>query len=149
MLPRPCVQSLQQHIILLSSASKHKTRTICCCCYSHHRTCFSKYGSLPSLAHYLVARIVDTGNLCFAQLVLDGVSMEQSNYLSLWNDLINGFIRSGELRNSLTLHRTIRQKCDLFLSSHTYVGLLKACAHLKDRELGSQIHDEIVSNVEM
>ncbi|KAI5075028.1 hypothetical protein GOP47_0010989 [Adiantum capillus-veneris] len=60
-----------------------------------------------------------------------------------WNSQIIQYVRDGNLRDALSLYKDIRYKISVHPDASTYVCLLKACAKLKDLDMGQQLSEDI------
>lgn len=57
--------------------------------------------------------------------------------------MISGYVRGGHFQGALSLYREKRHELIVYPDASTYVCLLKACAKLKDSDLGQQLHEDL------
>eukprot|EP00250_Pteridium_aquilinum_P018842 c24218_g11_i1 orf=1-1419(-) len=134
MLPVPSIDNFAS-ISCKCTQDKSLARVLCL----HAHIC--KYGleSHKSLGNHISSMFVEAGSKCDSQNSIGRVRY-RSKYL--WNSLITGCIKYGEVRHALIMYMK-SQEYSLQLDGPTYVSLLKACVDLKDLETGRQIHDKI------
>lgn len=103
--------------------------------------CIRKSGleSHASLGVYLVPMLAEAGIMCDAQRIFDMLCDKNED---VWNALIAGYARDGQLERALALYHTMQEK-SMRSSSHTFVPVLSACAKLKDLAKGQEIYGEV------
>eukprot|EP00250_Pteridium_aquilinum_P032920 c4956_g1_i1 orf=1-492(-) len=77
---------------------------------------------------------------------IGGISNAQNALLSrtdaLRDSLISQSIRCGDFKHALILYERVQDESS-HMSEHTFLGLLKACAKLKDVAMTSKIHGKV------
>ncbi|KAI5078978.1 hypothetical protein GOP47_0006649 [Adiantum capillus-veneris] len=103
--------------------------------------CMCKIGlhAHSSLGNYLVSLMVATEHFDGAVWVFNELTCRTS--LS-WNSLIFGYVNRRELQHALILYQEMQEML-LYPDECSILGLLKACAQLKDVSTGSILHAEV------
>lgn len=90
----------------------------------------------------LVAFYAKCGELGFARKVFDKMPKRS---IVAWNAMISGYEQNGFCKDAVDLFNLMR-KSGVDPDSATFVGVLSACAQLGALELGSWVHDYIVTH---
>ena len=94
-----------------------------------------------SLGSYVVMMMVEDGNILYTKEVFERLIC-QDHYL--WNALIIGYVKYGEIHEALDLYETmIQRECVIYANNLAFVSLLSACTILQDMERGEGIYSEI------
>ncbi|KAI5064475.1 hypothetical protein GOP47_0021145 [Adiantum capillus-veneris] len=92
------------------------------------------------LGNVLVRLLVEVGYISDAQQLFDKLTYPDE---SSWNTLIKGCAKGRESEHALNLYKGLSGHETIQLWSSTFVALLKACADLKNFEVGSIIYADV------
>ncbi|KAI5083629.1 hypothetical protein GOP47_0003372 [Adiantum capillus-veneris] len=93
------------------------------------------------LGNALVDMYAKCGALQKAQKVLEELSVWD---VVSWNALIGGYAQQGQGREALGCFQRMQSE-GLSPDAITYICILKACGSMQDADMGTKIHDDIVS----
>ncbi|KAL3525870.1 hypothetical protein ACH5RR_014242 [Cinchona calisaya] len=102
----------------------------------HGLTLVSGYGSDTFIANSLLAMYMKFGDKERAKRVFD--IMKERTIVS-WNTMISGFFRNDSAKEALLFFRKMVDD-GVEADAATVVSVLPACGHLKDLELGREVH---------
>eukprot|EP00250_Pteridium_aquilinum_P008382 c17903_g1_i1 orf=801-1265(+) len=102
--------------------------------------CKSGLEAHMSLRNCMVWMLLEVGSVCHVQQVVDKLGF-WDDYL--WNAVIVGYAKSGELQHAYDLYQMIWEDGTLRPTSYTFVALLKSCIKMKDIKRGHKLHTEI------
>lgn len=92
--------------------------------------------SHAAIGSYIVSMFVECGSVSDAVQVFYRLVYRDVNS---WTSLMLGYIQNGQMQLVIELYQRM-QDDNVGPSSFTHVALLKACAMLKNKEMGQQIH---------
>lgn len=91
-----------------------------------------------ALIHFLVS----CGELSVAHKVFDESTVRD---LVSWNSMINGYVRGGNAREALKLHREMEME-RIKPDEVTMIGVISSCGQLEDLNLGREFHRYVDEN---
>ncbi|CAI9761378.1 unnamed protein product [Fraxinus pennsylvanica] len=88
----------------------------------------------------LIHLLVSCGELDAAGKVFGENSMRD---LVSWNSLINGYVKSGKVKDALRMYKKMERERDVNPDEVTMIGMVSASAQLEDLRLGKEFHQYI------
>ncbi|XP_074302200.1 pentatricopeptide repeat-containing protein At4g21300-like [Silene latifolia] len=93
------------------------------------------------ICNMLISMYIKMGRLDLAHCVFDG--MEKKDVVS-WNSLITRYAQNGDWVVALNLFHTMKKECNLVHDNVTFLGVVVACTHGGNLDLGQSIHGRCI-----